>query len=173
MELKHTNITPPQHSVQAVCEYSVKLHVCVCVCAFVCMCWWCYAVHSTYPSHVLFTCCTVWGSDGGACAGIICCVCCTQLLFCLDCILFGLERETWAPGWACGIRRRTFPTAFVRPSRKTCSYIYIYIYAFWNDSKKLKLHLDYIKGTLCYHSFQNPLSSCMLSNNIKIKINQN
>ena len=26
--------------------------VCVCVCAHACMCWWCYAFHSTSPSHV-------------------------------------------------------------------------------------------------------------------------
>jgi len=113
----------------------------MCLCrARVCVCVMLSILHYQATS-VLFTCCTVWGSDGGAWAGIICCVCCcTQLLFCLDCILFGLERETWAPGWACGIRRRTFPTAFVRPSRKTCSYIYIYIYAFSNNSNKLKLH---------------------------------
>jgi hypothetical protein len=103
--------------------------LCLCVCVCVCVHTrvdgvMLYILHFQVMS-VLFTCCTVWGSDVGAWAGIICCVCCTQLLFCLDCILFGLERETWAPGWACGMRRRTFPTAFVRPSRKTCSYIYI------------------------------------------------
>jgi hypothetical protein len=113
------------------------LCVCVCVCVCACVDGVMLSILHFQVMSVLFTCCTVWGSDDGGWAGIICCVCCTQLLFCLDCILFGLERETWAPGWACGMRRRTFPTAFVRPSRKTCSYIYRVIEKDGRDLKPL------------------------------------
>jgi hypothetical protein len=89
-------------------------------------------LHSwVWVCYILLTCCTAWGSVSGR----ICCVCCAQLLFCLDCILFGFERDAWAPGLAWGMRRRTLPTAFVRPSRKTCinrQYIGRGKYTFWN-----------------------------------------
>jgi hypothetical protein len=94
-------------------------------CLNVCMCLFAGNIvlfHSTFFNRVcvLLTCCTVWGSADEPWGGKICWACCTQPLLCLDCILFGFKRETWAPGWACGISRRTLPTAFVRPSRKTC-----------------------------------------------------
>jgi hypothetical protein len=89
-------------------------------------CWWdlrwkdLLSLLYTATVCVVLTCCTVWGSADGTWGGRICWACCIQLLLCFDCILFGFERETCAPGWACGISRRTLPTAFVRPSRKTC-----------------------------------------------------
>jgi len=173
VELKHANITPPVHSVSAFytkkCQYSVKLQRCV----------WergvYYALHSTFPSHLcpfyLLHCLRQWWW----CLSWNYLLC---LLLHTVAVLLGLHLvwlRTWYLSSWMGLWYETenIPYCF-RATLTENLFIYARIFE-WQQIKisfTKKLHLDNIKRTLVIIQFR-ILSSCILSQNIKIKINQN
>jgi len=112
------------------------LCVCVCVCAHTC--WWCYALHSTFPSHVcpiyLLHCLRQW------CWGLS-----WNYLLCLlytVAVLLGLHLvwlRTWDLSSWMGLwyEAENIPYCFCATLTEN---LFIYLYTVWNDSNKLKLY---------------------------------